>query len=367
MHINKITVKNFRNYSAQEMAFDNNINVLVGRNAQGKTNIMEAIYFGALGKSPRTKKESELISFNESHSEIKIELQKLGGTKHIEVYLNKGVKKSIKVNQINLMKIADLMGTLPIVYFAPEDLKLVKESPEDRRKFLDISLSQLSKKYFYLLLRYQKILDQRNKLLKSTQNLDVIRDTLPVWDDQLATVGSQIIYRRIKFINKLKTYASNKINILTDCEEEINLTYTGICAETESEIKELFYNFLQQNLDKDLRLGYTGFGPHRDDIKIELNNIDVREFGSQGQQRTTTLALKLSEVEIFKEEYNEYPILLLDDVMSELDQTRQNNLLKACHNIQTFITTTQINDYYKQHAKIFEINKGSAKLLDYKT
>ena len=359
MHIKKLYIKNFRNYVEQNLNFANGINVLVGNNAQGKTNIVEAIYFSALGKSPRTKKENELISFTQTHTEIKTEVVKFGGTKNIEIFLNKGAKKSIKVNQINLLKIADLMGVMPIVYFAPEDLKLVKESPEDRRKFLDISLSQISKKYFYLLLKYQKILDQRNKLLKSTQNLDVIRDTLPVWDETLAEWGSQIILRRIKLINKLQNYANEKIKTLTNNTEEITLTYTGILGETEPQIKEKLTTLLRENLDKDLRLGYTSVGPHRDDIKIEVNNIDVREFGSQGQQRTTTLALKLAEVEIFKDEYNEYPILLLDDVMSELDESRQNNLLKACKNIQTIITTTQVNDYYHNNATIFKIVSGS--------
>lgn len=359
MQVKKLFLQNFRNYNLQEMAFENNINVLVGNNAQGKTNIIEAIYFAALGKSPRTKKETELIKFNETHSEIKIDFSRIGGQKKIEVFLNKGSKKSIKVNQINLLKIADLMGNLPIVYFAPEDLKLVKESPDDRRKFLDICLSQISKKYFYLLIRYQKVLDQRNKLLKSTNNLGVIKDTLPVWDAQLCEVGSQIIFRRLKLINKLTNYANEKIKTLTDGKEEINLFYTGITGKTENEIKENIDKILQTNLDKDIRLGYTTAGPHRDDIKIEVNGIDVREFGSQGQQRTTTLALKLAEVEVFKDEYNEYPILLLDDVMSELDETRQNNLLKACKNIQTIITTTQINGYYKSHAKIFKIENGT--------
>ena len=364
MFVKNLYIKNYRNYSEQSMTFDKNINVLVGKNAQGKTNVVEAIYFAAIGKSPRTKKENELINFNKTHTEIKVDLEKIGGSKKIEIFLNKGSKKSIKINQINLLKIADLMGTMPIVYFAPEDLKLIKESPEDRRKFLDISLSQLSKKYFYLLLRYQQILDQRNKLLKSTSNLDVIKDTLPVWDTQLAETGAKIVFKRLKLIEKLKKYTSEKIKILTNSEEEINLTYTGFKGNTEEEIKSNFYNLLQDGLEKDLRLGYTTVGPHRDDIKIEINNIDVREFGSQGQQRTTTLALKLAEVEIFKEEYDEYPILLLDDVMSELDESRQNNLLKACKNIQTIITTTQINNYYKQNAKIFEIKQGHANLIN---
>ncbi len=359
MILKNLYIKNYRNYSSQEVAFGENINVLVGKNAQGKTNLIEAIYFASLGKSPKTKKENELIKFNQTHTEIKIDLIKFGGNKKIEVFLNKGSKKSIKVNQINLLKIADLMGTMPIVYFAPEDLKLIKESPEDRRKFLDIALSQISKKYFYLLLKYQKILDQRNKLLKSTDNFNTIRDTLPVWDETLATTGAQIIYRRIKFINKLKLFSAEKIKILTNSEEEINLTYTGTLGDSEEEIKKRLFNTLQNNIEKDIKLGYTSFGPHRDDIKIELNGIDVREYGSQGQQRTTTLALKLAEVEIFKEEYNEYPILLLDDVMSELDETRQNNLLKACKGIQTIITTTQINDYYKNNAKIFKVENAS--------
>ena len=222
MILKTLYIKNYRNYCEQQVTFGEDINVLVGKNAQGKTNLIEAIYFASLGKSPKTKKENELIKFGENHTQIKIDLLKFGGSKKIEVFLNKGTKKSIKVNQINLLKIADLMGTMPIVYFAPEDLKLIKESPEDRRKFLDIALSQISKKYFYLLLKYQKILDQRNKLLKSTDNINTIKETLPVWDTTLAETGAEIIFRRIKFINKLKLFAKEKIKTLTNSEEDIN-------------------------------------------------------------------------------------------------------------------------------------------------
>lgn len=358
MFAKKLILNGFRNYNQEQLEFSPNLNLIVGKNAQGKTNLIEAIYYAAVGKSARVKKDVDLINWAKEKASFKLTVQKDAGTKDIEIAFFRNQKKAIKVNGINLLKIADLLGNVNVVYFSPDELKLVKDAPEDRRKFLDTDISQFNKPYFYSLVRYNKILDQRNKLLKEKYNSKTIEQTLPIWDAQLAMEGAKLIRHRIEFIERLKKYVKNAHSYLTSDEEILQIDYAGITGETEEEIKNKLLKELERVREKDIKLGYTNVGPHRDDIKFLVNNIDIRNFGSQGQHRTVALSLKLAELEIFKEQTGEYPILLLDDVLSELDQDRQQRLLSKIKPIQAFITAAQYDPFMFDNAKIIKIENG---------
>ena len=358
MFAKKLVLNGYRNYETEEIIFSPNLNLIVGKNAQGKTNLIETIYFSAVGKSARAKKDVDLINWSKEKAIFKLSVQKDAGTKDIEVSFLRGQKKSIKVNGINLLKIGDLLGNVNVVFFSPDELKLVKDAPEDRRKFMDTDISQFNKNYFYSLLRYNKVLDQRNKLLKEKYDQKVIEQTLPIWDMQLAVEGAKLIVYRMEFLERLKKYVQNAHSYLTDQKENLQLEYSGITGQNLEEIKQKLLENLQKSREKDLKLGFTNIGPHRDDIKLLVDNIDIRSFGSQGQQRTVALSLKLAELEIFKEETGEYPILLLDDVLSELDKDRQQRLVSKVQSIQTIITTTQYDPFMFQNANIIKIEKG---------
>lgn len=358
MFVKELKLNNYRNYKEEKLVFSPNTNLIVGKNAQGKTNLVETIYYSAIGKSPRTTKDHDLINWEKDRAGFCLTVHKKEGDKKIEMVFNRQTKKTIKVNGVNLLKIGDLLGVVNVVYFSPDELKLVKDAPQDRRKFMDTDISQLSKNYFYLLVKYNKIIDQRNKLLKSKTNTKIIEQTLPIWDIQLAETGSKLIIRRIRFLNKLKEYVKQTHLFLTNNKENLSLEYAGITGETEQEINFKLLEALKETREKDLKLGYTNIGPHRDDIKLIVNNVDIRNFGSQGQQRTVALSMKIAELEIFKEECGEYPILLLDDVLSELDQDRQQRLLWRVRDIQTIITATQYDPFMVQDANIIKIDNG---------
>lgn len=358
MYAKKLTLNGFRNYDTEQINFSPNLNLIVGKNAQGKTNLIEAIYYSAVGKSARAKKDADLINWSREKANFKLTVEKKAGTKDVEITFFRTQKKAIKLNGINLMKIGDLLGNVNVVFFSPDELKLVKDAPEDRRKFMDTDISQFNKNYFYSLLRYNKILEQRNKLLKEKYDAKIIEQTLPIWDTQLATEGAKLIKYRMEFLERLKKYVQNAHSYLTSEKENLQIEYAGTIGKDEQEIKQELIDGLAKCREKDLKLGFTNIGPHRDDIKLLVDNIDIRSFGSQGQQRTVALSLKLAELEIFKEETGEYPILLLDDVLSELDQERQQRLLWKIKDIQTIITTTQYDPFMFEKANIIKIEKG---------
>ena len=358
MFVAEVKLNSFRNYETQNVQLSPNINLIIGKNGQGKTNLIEAIYYAAIGKSPRTTKDVELINWSKDRASFCVNFKKNSGSKSIEAIFSRQTKKIIRINSVSLLKIGDLLGNLNVIYFSPDELKLVKDAPQDRRKFLDTDISQLNKNYFYLLTKYNKILDQRNKLLKTAQTPEVLDQTLPIWDIQMADVGSKIIFYRLNFLNKLKGIAKEAHNYLTGKKEELEITYAGIVGVSEEEIKKQLLENLKQSKEKDVKLGFTNIGPHRDDIKLVVNGVDIRSFGSQGQQRTVALSLKLAELEIFKEEVGEYPVLLLDDVLSELDQERQQRLLSYCKKLQTIITATQYDPFMFQNANIIKIENG---------
>ena len=271
--------------------------------------------------------------------------------------ISQNTNKTVKINGIAIKKIGELMETLNTIYFSPDELKIIKDGPSDRRKFMDIDISQVSKTYFYLLTRYENILNQRNKLLKITQNFNTLLDTVSIWDSQLSDIGAKIIISRIKFVKKLNEKATIIHSLLTNNKEILELSYAGLEGESVDEIKQKFLSALKENYEKDFNLKYTSVGPHRDDIKIKINDLDVRSMGSQGQKRTVALSLKLAELEIFKEEKNEYPVLLLDDVLSELDESRRKTLLELSKKVQTILTCTEYFEKIEPN-KIFKISNG---------
>ncbi len=342
MHINQLSLKNFRNYTDEVITFDKGINFLVGSNAQGKTNAAEAIFFLCTGYSPRANRDKLLVRHGQESAEISGQAVSSYGEVSVRIEFNKNDKKSVYVNGMQVLRIGELLGNINSVFFNPAELKLVQESPEDRRRFLNVSLSQMSKNYFYALQRYNKILSQRNNLLKDPDGY-IIRETLPIWDMQLTKEASKIIRARNQFLTEITPIAQEKHAFLTDGKETLTMKTESGYYGTEEEIAFAMYEDLKMSLERDMRLGYTSIGPHRDDIKFILNGDDVRVFGSQGQQRTVALSLKLAETETFYNRFGEYPILILDDVLSELDKKRQRKLISAVEKLQTIFTATGID------------------------
>lgn len=368
MFVKELRLINYRNYEALLLAVNPKLNIFVGENAQGKTNVIEAIFLCAIGKSFRTNKDLELINMSKRQSYTKVKVNKAIGDVSIEVRIDTEQKKSIRLNEMSIGKIGELLGNLNIVLFSPEDLKIVKEGPSERRRFIDIDISQIYPRYYYTLNQYNRILKQRNKLLKDSRGKAI---DLDIWDQQLVEAGANIIFYRKKFIKRMGILAKLVHRKLTDEKENLEIQYlSGINIKDGDElvdIKEKLMLKLKSSLSNELRRGLTLVGPHRDDIAFKINQLDVKNFGSQGQQRTTVLSLKLAELELIKSEIGEYPVLLLDDVMSELDIKRQSYILTNLKNIQTFITTTMIDHLPLQHIKekqIFYVSNGEISISD---
>lgn len=342
MRITQLTVDNFRNHKHTTLQLSDGVNVLVGPNAQGKTNLLEAIYLSCVGRGWRAGRDSEMVQFGKERALVQVTALKNFGSVDIAIQLGSGLKKSISINRVPITKVAELMGQINCIFFSPDELKLIKEAPVDRRRFMNIDISQIDKSYFYALARYNKILQQRNAYLKD--NID--SRELSVWDTQLIAQGNILIEKRKAFIEKLTPYVKATHQELTNQQENIVLTYET-CID--------FARELAAARERDLRLRTTTVGPHRDDIAILINGQDVRIYGSQGQQRTVALSIKLAELNLFADITGERPILLLDDVFSELDSSRQSRLLTAIKQTQVIITTTEAPDV----GKIFKIKNGS--------
>ena len=353
MEITKIELFGFRNYKKAEINFGNNLNIICGKNAQGKTNLLEAVYFCVVGKSFRASREKEVINISSDIAKIKVYIKKQVGTSTVEIIFSRTSKKTIKINGIPIKKISELLGEFNAVFFAPDELKLIKESPEDRRRFMDIDISQTSRQYFYLLTRYNQILQNRNKQLKTDIAQDDLKKIMQIWNEQLADCMLKLCKFRQNFVQSLAPFAQSAHAYLTDNAEKLDIEYVGIKETTKQQIIKK----LEENLQKDLQLGYTSYGTHRDDIKVMVNGIDVRVFGSQGQQRTCALALKLAELNIIQNITHSKPVLLLDDVLSELDSGRKKRLLEYCKDTQTLITCTSF-DFDIPH-KLLQISDGN--------
>lgn len=357
MYVKYLMLKDYRNYSELNIELVNGINVFIGDNAQGKTNILESIYYCGFAKSHRTSRDKELISWNKEKAFISIYVSKNRIDKKIQINILKNGKKAINVNSIKINKISELVGTFNVVIFSPEDLKIVKDSPAIRRKFMDMEICQLNPKYYYYLVRYNKILDQRNFLLKKRQPYQEI---ISVYDEQLAMYGEYIVKQRVKYIDKLNMYGKKIHDEITSGKESILFKYMSNIKYL-SDINLSLKENLAKYYDRDLERGNTSVGPHRDDLSIYLNDIEVKTFGSQGQQRTSILTMKFASLEIIKEITGEYPVLLLDDVLSELDMSRKSYILKSIDNMQTIITCTGIDDIEEVlhgNYKVFNVIQG---------
>ncbi|KAB3532224.1 DNA replication/repair protein RecF [Alkaliphilus serpentinus] len=368
MILEEIKLIHFRNYETLQLEIHPLLNIFVGENAQGKTNIIEAIYMCAMGKSFRNSKDQEMILFDKGQAYIKIKLQRINGKSDIEIKLSQEERKKMRVNGIQLEKGGELLGNLNVVTFTPDDLKIIKGSPIERRKFIDNEISQIIPRYYYNLLQYNRILMHRNKLLKSFKGKKI---DLEIWNDQLVNIGSWIINTRIRFIKRISILAKLMHRKITDEKESLEILYSCSLPLKEKEenisLKEVFYKKLIETEEEERRRGTTLIGPHRDDLILKVNGMDVKNYGSQGQQRTSVLSLKMAELELIKGEVGEYPILLLDDVMSELDVKRQFYLLNNLKNIQTFITTTQTEQLSIEkinNKRIFNVNKGKVRIYD---
>ena len=356
MKVKELEVKNFRNYDFQKVQFDDKVNVFIGKNAQGKTNLLESIFYCCIGKSFKNCKDKDLIRWNTQKASIKFVAERLYTDVKVEVIFDISKKKVVKIDDIPIRKIGDLIGQVNVVFFSPQELKLVKESPDKRRKLMDIDISQQNKRYFYQLTRYEKILANRNKLFKICSTLDSVKETVDIWDRALVTSAKTIAFERKKFVEEILPYAQKAHHFISGGKENLNMIYKCGCGVSLDEnFEENMSKLLKKNLEKDFKLGYTSIGTHRDDIDIFLNDVEVKNFGSQGQQRTVALSLKLAELESMKEKSGEYPILLLDDVFSELDTERQEKLLRFVGRTQTFITCT---DERQIDGKIFTIKDG---------
>ena len=355
MVIKSLKLKNYRNYDLLDLTFDPKTNILYGDNAQGKTNILEALYLSGTTKSHRGTKDRDIIKFEKDEAHLETIIEKHGADFCIDVHLKKNSPKGIAINKIPIRKATDLFGIVNFVFFSPEDLNIIKNGPAGRRRFIDLELSQLDKVYLNDLSNYNRALNQRNSLLKEAYYNESLLETLEIWDMQLISYGNRVIEGRRRFIKDLNKIISDIHFKLTGGKERISVFYESSTG------KMPFEDALIKNRNKDIKNRSTSVGPHRDDLSFVVDNIDIRKFGSQGQQRTAALSLKLSEIELVKSIINDTPILLLDDVLSELDKNRQNYLLDSIHDIQTVITCTGLDEFVNYRFsinKIFHVDSG---------
>ena len=360
MVINSLKLTDFRNYESLDINFDSGTNILYGDNAQGKTNILEAIYLSATTKSHKGSKDSDIIAFGKDEAHIRTILEKDNVETRVDMHLRRNKTKGIAVDSVKLKKASELLGLLNIVFFSPEDLSIIKNGPAERRRFIDMELCQLDNFYLYNLNHYNKIINQRNHLLKDLYRNPELKDTLKIWDSQLVSYGNKIIERRIEFIERLNEIISSIHRGISGGRERITIKYEPNCEADKLE------ETIAASYDRDIRLKQTTVGPHRDDMSFIVTDsdgksIDIRKYGSQGQQRTAALSLKLSEIELVKKMIGDTPVLLLDDVLSELDSNRQNYLLDSIGDIQTIITCTGLDEFVDHRFeidKVYKVTKG---------
>ena len=357
MIVTKIELSNFRNYDSLSLELDDKTNILYGKNAQGKTNVLEAIYLCSTTKSHRSSKDAELIKFENNEGHIKLFINKKGREYRIDIHLRKNKSKGIAINGIPIKKASELFGIFNVIFFSPEDLDIIKNGPAERRRFVDMELCQLDKVYLHHLANYNRIVVQRNKLLKDLSFRPELKDTLDIWDIQMAEYGKKIIESRNAFIESLGEIIRGIHEKLSGGKEELTLSYEKHVGAEE------LYDAITRSRDRDIRMKTSNVGPHRDDLMFAIGGVDIRKFGSQGQQRTAALSLKLSEIELVKQVIHDTPVLLLDDVLSELDHNRQNYLLDSIHDIQTIVTCTGVDEFVNHRFslnRVFHVKEGTA-------
>ena len=353
MIIKSIELADYRNYDTLVLHFDKGTNILYGDNAQGKTNILEAIFLAATTKSHKGSKDREIIRFEKEESHIRTYLEKEGVETRVDMHLRKSGSKGIAIDGQKIKKAAELLGLCNVAFFSPEDLGIIKNGPAERRRFVDMELCQLDGLYLHNLNHYNRIVNQRNKLLKDMYMNPGLRETLDIWDMQLVSFGSKVIQRRKLFMDQLNGIILGIHRKLSGEKEELTVIY-----EPDAEADE-FEQKLKEARERDIKAKMTSAGPHRDDFSFMAGGVDIRKYGSQGQQRTAALSLKLSEIELVKKLTEDNPILLLDDVLSELDSHRQNYLLNSIGDIQTIITCTGLEEFVNHRFEIDRVYKVS--------
>lgn len=351
MYIEKIRLQNFRNYENLEIDLNKNINIIYGENAQGKTNIIESIFLCAFGKSFRTSKEKEMIKFNKEKSLVEAFYQKKDRDGKIKIEL--GNKKQISLNGIKIKKLSELLGNINIVIFTPEDINILRDGPAKRRRFLDMMIGQLRPNYVYNLNMYTKTIEQRNNYLRQIKEENKPEDMLEIWDEKLAEYGEKVYIYRKEFIEKLYNKINEIHGNITDNKETLKIEFISNCDN-----KENYLKLLKERRKLDIIKGFTTKGIHRDDFVIYINGKEVNIYGSQGQNRTVVLSLKIAELNVIYEEIGEYPILLLDDFMSELDEVRRKNFLNNIKNTQVILTCTEKIDLPEIEYNLYNIRKG---------
>lgn len=355
MYIKSVQLKNFRNYQDLTLDFDKGTNIFYGDNAQGKTNILESVYLCGTTKSHKGSKDKEIIRFGEDEAHIRMYVGKDDITYKIDMHLRKNKAKGVAINGLPIKKARELFGIVNLVFFSPEDLNIIKNGPGERRRFIDLELCQLDQIYLTDLAGYNRIINQRNHLLKDLFTNPSLKETLDIWDMQMVQYGYKIISKREQFVRELNAVIQDIHKNLTGGEEHLEVLY-----EPSVEADD-FEKVLKRNREKDIKMKMTSQGPHRDDLCFKVNGIDIRKYGSQGQQRTAALSLKLSEIYLVKEKIKDTPVLLLDDVLSELDSSRQTYLLDSIHDIQTLITCTGLDDFVSHQFhinKVFKVVRG---------
>ena len=358
MYIDSIELSHYRNYSNLNISFDKGITILYGDNAQGKTNVLEACYIAGTTKSHRGSKDKEIIQFGEDEAHIRLNVNKHDVGHRIDMHLRKNKSKGVAIDGISIRKSGELFGLLNMIFFSPEDLSIIKNGPGQRRRFMNLELCQLNKLYYHNYVNYNKALNQRNTLLKQISFNKSLKDTLDMWDEYLIQYGTAIIEERQQFVDQLNSIVKEIHEHLTGGRESIEIEYEKNVSKND------YKNVMKKKRDIDLKYQTTGVGPHRDDICFKIDGVDVRTFGSQGQQRTAALSLKLAEIELVKSIIHDTPVLLLDDVMSELDSNRRNFLLDSIKDIQTVVTCTGYDDFIKSRLninRIYEVIRGSVK------
>lgn len=369
MYLSQLTLKNYRNYADAEVEFSPDINVFLGQNAQGKTNLLEAIYVLAMTKSHRTSNDKELIKWQAPFAKISGRVKRSTGTLPLEMVISHKGKKA-KVNHLDQAKLSQYVGHFNVILFAPEDLSLVKGAPTERRRFIDMEFGQMSPKYLLTLTNFKSVLKQRNRYLKLLQQKkakDLVY--LDVLTEQLIEFGAQVIVSRQKFLSQMEQWANQIHQTITKEKEVLRFEYKSQlppeALNDEAKAQAALHELYQKNQQREVDMGTTLVGPQRDDVVFLINDKNVQNFGSQGQQRTVALSVKLAEIDLMKSITGEYPVLLLDDVLSELDEARQTHLLKAIQNkVQTFLTTTSLDGVAKEiikAPKIFEVSAGTIK------
>ena len=360
MVVKELKLKNFRNYDEETFLFDKNVNIIYGNNAQGKTNVLEGIYLFSLGKSNRAAKEAELIKFESQKAEAELIFcdSNRENTAKISIYKNK--RKTLSLNEIPVKKNSEIVGKFSAVYFGPEYLDLVKGGPKKRRKNIDIIISQIRVSYFSAISELKKIIEQKNALLKSKV---YDKNVLYILNEKLLEVSLIIVKMRFEYLKKIEEKAKKLQREISFAKEDFSIKYISPIGAIENFSEENFLNEmkikLENSLEREIILGESTVGPHRDDIEFKINGFDVKNFASQGQQKTVVLVQKIAELELLKEEKGEYPVLLLDDIMSELDEKRREFVTSKIKNTQIFITCTEKDRFYKfNQGKFFKIESG---------